>query len=152
MTRPEAPTTVATPTPIIAMHGRYITAWEEYNTIDVAATKLNDKNEAERILRFRYADAMGASSAEANALRLAILYQVPTTWPEALILQYHIHNIGDPHTTRTEEENNALEVALDTLLDFMCDEIEHEDEDNIFQRSEHIVSERRRFRTGKLGA
>ena len=70
------------------MHARYEAAWEEYNNIDTAQLKLNDRNEAERCLKFRYSDALKANNAETDALRLAILYQVPTTWQEALVLQY----------------------------------------------------------------
>jgi len=138
--------------PLLAMHARYEAAWEEYNRIDQAKTELNDKDEAGRILRFRYEDAMRASGRETDALQMAILYQVPTTWQEALVLQFHIHLRSDPHSDKTEEEKAALEVASDTLFDFMCDEIDHDKSEGVFHRSECIVSDRRRSRTGCLAA
>ena len=152
MNAPVAPTAAVATSPLLAMHARYEAAWEEYNTVDTAQLKLNDKNEAERCLKFRYSDALKANNAETDALRLAILYQVPTTWQEALVLQYHINSATDLHTLLPEDERRALEVASDTLLDFMCDEVDHDEEDGIFHRSECIVSDRRRFRTGKVGA
>jgi hypothetical protein len=91
---------------------------------------------------------MQRSQAESEALHLAILFQVPTTWPEALVLQYHVHNAADPYTELNDTEKRALEVGLDTLFDFMCDEIDHEERDGIFQRAECLVSERRQLRTG----
>ena len=144
--------TPAAPSPLVAMHARYEAAWEEYSTIDTAQLKLNDKNETERCLKFRYSDALKANNAETDALRLAILYQVPTTWQEALVLQYHVHSTADPHSDLTDDEKNALEIGLDTLFDFMCDEVAHGEDDGIFHRAECIVSDRRRYRTGKVGA
>ena len=152
MNAPVAPTAPIPPSPLLAMHARYEAAWEEYNNIDTAQLKLNDRNEAERCLKFRYSDALKANNAETDALRLAILYQVPTTWQEALVLQYHVHSTADPHSDLTDDEKNALEIGLDTLFDFMCDEVAHGEDDGIFHRAECIVSDRRRYRTGKVGA
>jgi len=137
---------------IHALHDRYEAAWAAYNTLDRARIALNEKNEAERILDFRYEDAMKASHREIEALRLAIFYQVPTTWQEALILQFHIQSVFDPSQLSSEDEQEALSVAVETLFDFMCDEIEHEDVEGQFQYCEHLVSERRHRRTGKLQA
>jgi hypothetical protein len=140
------------PSLIVSLHARYEAAWVEYNTIDSARVALNKKNEAERLLDFSYEDAMKANHREIEALRLAIFYQVPTTWQEALLLQYHVHSILEPSQAAAEEEAEALATAVDTLFDFMCDEIEHEDVEGLFQRGEHLVSERRHRRTGKLQA
>ena len=134
------------------MHARYEAGWDEYNRIDEAGTRLKPSSDKERSLAFAYELAMKASNTESQALQRAILYQVPTTWQEALILQFHIHVAGDAYTEHTEAERVALEVATDTLFDFMCDEIDHEDVEGQFQNSEHLVSDRRRLRTGKLGA
>ncbi len=147
-----APANSETTSPILAIHNRYEAAWREYNDIDRANTKLNRKNEAEQNLSYRYENAMRANNAETDALRLAILYQVPTTWQEALVLQFHIQSIFDPCNSSTDDESNALTVAVETLFDFMCDEVEHEDVEGLFQISEHMVSDNRRRRTGKLEA
>ncbi|QNN64350.1 hypothetical protein H9L12_08390 [Sphingomonas rhizophila] len=135
---------------IEAMHERYERAWEEYNRVDEASTALSDKNESERLLQFRYRDAMLQNSGETDALRLAILHQVPTTWVDALILQFHINCITDPNSEMTAEEVKAVSIASDTLFDFMCDEVDHNENVGIFHRSECIVSERRRLRTGHV--
>lgn len=145
-----APTTPVSP--IAAMHARYEATWEEYNRLDEAHTKLDKKDESGRRLDNRYQDGMKASSREADALQMAILYQVPTTWQEALMLQYHVHTAADPHRNMTEDEKFAVETGLDTIFDFMCDEIDHDEEVSMLQRSECLVSDRRRHRTGKIGA
>ncbi len=148
-TAPAPTTPVST---IAAMHARYEATWEEYNRLDEAQTKLDKKDESGRRLGDRYQDGMKASSREADALQMAILYQVPTTWQEALMLQYHVHTAADPRRTMTEDEKLAIETGLDTIFDFMCDEIDHDENVGIMHRSECLVSERRQYRTGKIGA
>ena len=143
--------TATAPSPILALHARYEAAWAEYNRIDDARTTLDTQNREDRIVDFRYEEAMAVSGAEANALRVAILYQVPTTWQEAMILQFHIWSVFEPENPGTANEQSAMATAIDTLFDFMCDEIEHEDVEGQFQTGEHLVSQRRRNRTGKLG-
>ena len=138
--------------PILAMHARYEAAWAEFIIIEDARMKLDPKDRDESALAHRYDDAMKVNAGETDALRLAILYQVPTTRQEALVLQYHAHGAADPDLMTTSDERDALSVASDTLFDFHCDETDHDDSDGMFQSAEHIVSERRRFRTGKVGA
>lgn len=152
-TRSIAPTIGATnldhTSPIIAMHVRYETAWLEYNRIDDADIALDKSTDAGKSLTYRYHDAEQANTGETDALRLAILYQVPTTWLEAMILQFHIHIAFDPDDSSTDENRAAISVAIDTLLDFMCGEIDHDGLGRQFQNSARLVSNRRRFRTGQ---
>ncbi len=65
--------------PILAMHARYEAAWQEYNRIDTASTALDKSDPADELLGFKYQRAETANNAETDALRQAILYQVPTT-------------------------------------------------------------------------
>ena len=138
--------------PILAMHARYEASWAEFIIVEDARMKLDRKDRDESALAHRYDDAMKVNAGETDALRLAILYQVPITPQEALVLQYHVHGASDPDLMATSDERDALSVANDTLFDYRCDEIDHDDSDGMFQSAEHIVSERRRFRTGKVGA
>ncbi len=76
------------PSPILAMHSRYVAAWEGFNRIDVAETALDKNDRADWSLGYHYQTAKDANNAETDALRQAILYQVPTTWVEAMVLQF----------------------------------------------------------------
>ena len=144
----------ATASPILTMHARYEAAWQEYNLTDLADTKLNKSDAAEDLLGFKYRTAETANNAETDALRQAILYQVPTTWPEAMILLFHTHVAADLTDKPTKEERAATQTALDTLFDFMCCEVDqdHEALGKHFQASANIVFDKRRYRTGVVEA
>jgi len=144
----------AAASPILAMHARYEAAWEQFNQIDTASTALNRKDPADDSLGFKYQTAETANNAETDALRQAILYQVPTTWPEAMVLLYHIHIAFDLTDKPTKEERAATETAIDTLFDFMCCEVDqdHEALGKHFQTSANIVFDKRRYRTGIVEA
>ena len=144
-------TNQTTTSPILAMHARDEKAWEEYNAID--AEHAQTPNDREHLgVRFRYREAMSSSQSEIDALRLAILYQVPKTWAEAMVLQYHIHIMNDLTDKPSDEDRAALETAIDTLFDFMCCEVEqdHEELGKQFQTSANLVFTKRRYRTGIL--
>jgi hypothetical protein len=121
--------------------------------IDLADTNLG-KDDDDQALSFRYEEAKRANNAETDALRQAILYQVPTAWPEAMILLFHIHVASDLTDKPTKEERAATHTALDTLLDFMCCEVDqdHEALGKHFQASANIVFDKRRYRTGIVEA
>ena len=138
--------------PILAMHARYEAAWTEFNSIEAAKANLNTKNEAERDLAYRYDEAMKANTGETDALRVAMLYQVPSTWQEALILQFHVQSAADPALLATQGEKDALEVGHDTLFDFMSGEVDLEGANEVLRNTAEIVCDRRRFRTGSVGA
>lgn len=138
--------------PILTMHARYEAAWAEYNAIDEARTAIATSKDGDRQLDFRYADAMKASSAETDALRLAIFYQLPTSWQEAMVLQFHIYSTFDAGQVGPEDEQLAINTAVETLFDFMCCEVEadHERLGNQFQIGANLVFDKRRYRAGNL--
>lgn len=144
----------ATASPILAIHARYEAAWEQFNQIDTASTALDKSDPADDLLGFKYQTAETANNAETDALRQAILYQVPTTWPEAMVLLFHIHVASDLTDKPTKEERAATQTALDTLLDFMCCEVDqdHEALGKHFQVGANIVFDKRRYRTGMVEA
>lgn len=72
-------------------------------------------------------EAAGVVTNELNALEAAILHQVPGSWAEALILLFHLRSACDhvtASTTRNQAASERLHLAVDTLFDFMCCEIE----------------------------
>ncbi len=135
--------------PILAMHARYEVAVEEHHRLDVARSAL-EKSKEDHALCCRYSAAMNKSMAETDALRRAILYQVPETWPEALVLARHIHVAHDMEDAPSEEDKAALQTAIDTLFDFMCCEVDqdHEALGPQFQTSANLVFFARRLRRG----
>lgn len=142
--------------PILAMHLRYEAAWEEYNAIERSEMELTKDDHAAK-LRHEYASK--ANNAETDALRLAILYQVPDTYAEAMILQYHIVNgydltQGAPPTKAESTEAEAVKIAIDTLFDFLAckNNDDHEALGTSFKHSAMRVFRSRRLRTGDVGA
>lgn len=144
-----------TTSPILAMHARYEANEAEYETIDEAAMRLGN-SDADRALMHRYKDAMTTSERECDALRRAILFQVPDTMAEAAIFQFHIHIQYDLIATSTADDpdRDALTTAIDTLFDFMVSEL-GSDQDAIgprFKDGAERVRQLRRFRTAELEA
>ncbi|RYG86128.1 MAG: hypothetical protein EON59_10695, partial [Alphaproteobacteria bacterium] len=121
------------PSPILAIHKRYEDATNDYDAAERAESKA--KLEQDTDLEFSADVAMRKISREQDALRIAILYQVPTNWKEALILQFHIMCLSDMMIGSERagpdvgEEGAALQVAIDTLFDFMCCEVTEEGSD-----------------------
>lgn len=147
MATKNTPAAVAMPSAILAMHRQYEAAWEAHHTVDKAKLRLGkDEGRQEGI----FERAMSLDVAEGDALRLAILYQVPTTWVEAMVLQYHIYI--EQGMGSAEPWPDALEVAIETLFDFFACEIDadHEEIGRMFQSSANLVYERRHARTGKV--
>lgn len=123
MSKPQNPTSA-----LMAMHHRYEQSIAEYDVIDTAhqTAKGNDDSEA-----FLLENAGQTSVREADALRLAILYQVPAAIPEAAVLQFHIstmHDMIEGCTERRENEEDALKVAIQTLFDFLACEMKQDHE------------------------
>ena len=143
------PAALAQPSVILAMHRQYEAAWEAHHTVDTAKLRLG-KDEGRQEMLFE--QAMSIVVSEADALRLAILYQVPTTWIEAMVLQYHIYIEQGMGDCNGEAWSDALQVAVETLLDFFACEIDadHEEIGRMFQTSANLVYERRHARTGKV--
>ncbi len=136
------------------MHSRFEAAWQEFNRTDEADTALDKNDPADLSLEFGYRNAKNANNAETDALRHAILYQVPTTWPEAMVLLFHTHVAHSLSDKPSPEEYAATETAIDTLFDFMCCEVDqdHEAIGKQFQASANIVFDKRRYRTGIVEA
>lgn len=145
----EAP---ASASALLAMHARFETAWAEYNRIDNAGLQSKDN-----MLSHKLETAMQENAAETSALRVAILYQVPDTWVEALILMFHIDAAHDARCNDHEPdkaEGKALTVAIETLFDFMAHEVrcDHEKIGHQLAQSAVFAYERRARRTGVLEA
>lgn len=136
---------------ILTMHQRYEAALMDFATAEKAEAKCAGAGP-----QFAFSHAMKTLIQESDALRDAILYQVPRTWPEALVLQFHITNAFDMHangtTPPTDAEKERLETALDALFDFMCCEVEqnHEALGRAFQDGAGRVFNLRRHRTGEV--
>ena len=143
--------TRSAPSLILAMHARYEQAWQEFNTIDGASLEFAGKTDPDSLCEHHKLDRAGKANArEFDALRLAILWQVPDTWPEALVLSYHIHCAHDLEDSPSKESKAALAAAIDTLFDFMACEVEqdHEALGEQFKNGTMLVFEQRRLRTG----
>lgn len=142
---------------ILALHARYESAWDEYDRLENASMALKDAEppSEEHSRKLRISDGETENQREIDSLRLAILYQVPSTWQEALVLAKHVHSafaITDSFDTdHNDPERRAFETGLGTLLDFMFGEIDHEGIGGYqMEASERIVRDRRRFRTAEL--
>jgi hypothetical protein len=99
--------------------------------------------------------ALSASNLEQDVIRATILMQVPDTWPDALVLQYHIlvaQQLQNGIIKRDEEAEQRLGIAIDTLFDFMACEIEqdHGESGPVFQQACNRVYSARRLRTGDV--
>ena len=151
-----AQTTERKPSPIMAIHRRYEEAQAEFTLAELAESaarrlEANDRDAENRAESYRRGQQ--AIIAESDALRLAILHQVPHDWRDALTLQFHIVNAHDMHINSTntpESEGEAVQTAIDTLFDFMCCEI---DQDHAavgahFQTGAKRALFQRRHRTG----
>jgi hypothetical protein len=141
---------------IAALHARYEATQSEYATIDLADTpQAKQRQNSPDVQHFD--TALLTSEREADALRNVILYQVPDSWSDALILQYHIVVAHDAHAAASkpkEEDSERLQIAIDTLFDFMCTEV-RADAGEIgatFKDAAASVFRARRLRTGVVEA
>ena len=138
-------TNTAAPSLIAALHARFEACDAEYQRIEDDATR--DKPNG---------TALAASQFETDQVRVTILTQVPDTWADAAILQYHIriaHEATESDTERASDEAKALSMAIDTLFDFMASETPDLDHGAIgpeFQRACNDTHFARRHRTGDM--
>lgn len=144
---------------IAALHARYEATQTEYATVERAET--NFRRQAKNGDTLRYADrcrtACMTLDREANALRDAILYQVPDSWSDALILQFHIvcaHDMYAAASERCDADDERLQLAIDTLFDFMCREVRAEAGEigAAFKDAAAEAFRARRLRTGVVEA
>jgi hypothetical protein len=126
---------MAQPTPgaslMAALHARYEATQTEYAAVELAdmATRPKSKERENNPDARHYGTALLTSEHESDALRNAILYQVPDSWSDALILQFQIvcaYDIYSCASEPDEQDNERLQVAIDTLFDFMCAEVRAE--------------------------
>ncbi|HVL77879.1 MAG TPA: hypothetical protein VM346_01175 [Sphingomicrobium sp.] len=138
---------------ILALHARYEAAWDEYNRLDNAKLALDESVEEERRLSFRYDDAMRRNQEEVDALRVAILLQVPSTDEELSILAFHMWSLYDSDSeTASGIEKRALEEGLNSTFDYLVGEgrCEMDRLGRQFANGASLAFDRRRFRTGQL--
>lgn len=116
---------LAAASPILVMHGRYEQSYLNWRTLDRQQFPLLGKEEENREFE-RIGTAMRTIACEHDTLRQAILYQVPTTWPEAMLLCFHLRiSLFDDGS----ENEHARKVALTSLFDFMCCQVQQEHAD-----------------------
>ncbi len=122
-----APAAEENPSLITALHQRYefvTRVGEAVNDTTLAArgASLSHLSEGDMV-------AEGQTlSREADALQAALLHQVPDTWRDALILQFHVLNACDRavlSTPRDEAHCERLQLAIDHILAFIGDELGH---------------------------
>jgi hypothetical protein len=147
--------TTQTASVIRAMHARYEQCSAEYNRIDAEEARL--RRGGESLTALHLDTAMHHNRIESDTLRQAILMQVPDSWPDALILQFHVWVEQDAQAAAdqvSEGERNVLSIAMDTLLDFMACEVQadHAEIGNDFQQARNMVHFKRRYRTGEVEA
>jgi hypothetical protein len=140
------------PSVLMAMHQRYEATMVEYLAIEAAwntACKENDDQ------RHQLERSCQSSCRETDALRLAILHQVPADLREAAVLQFHIANAFDLMAGCEDfptNEQEALTTAIETLFDFMCCELKHDHEQIGLAFKDEAVRAffDRRHRTGEM--
>jgi hypothetical protein len=139
------------PSPTMAMHKRYEETMAEYRVVENAEREARDgKDETDALL---LGNALKDLTRETDAVRVAILHQVPDSWAEAMVLQFHIVAAHDLHAscaTAPDGEVEVVQTAIETLFDFMCCEIDqnHAALGDAFQTEANRVFFKRRRRTG----
>lgn len=137
---------------ISTLHRRYEETMAEYQFIEQAENAATDAFE-----EAGYRRACQDSCRETDALRAAILHQVPTNPTDAAILQFHItcaFDIAINSEDQPAAERETLTTAIDTLFDFLCCEleVEHEHIGSSFKGGAMRAFSQRRHRTGKVEA
>ena len=151
MSRVASAATMAGPSVILALHTRYEAAWLEYSNLEQAHTQLRNLSGDTHAHGLNIEAGMRDNFAESEAIRYALLRQVPNDWREAAVLQFHVWGIYDSDQN-TAEDHAALTVALDHLFDFMCGEGDYGDMGRQFAFGEQFARDRRRLRTGMVEA
>ena len=143
----------ATASLILALHARFEANNAEYQVIEAARPANDDFAERGKIDR-----AIRASEAEADALRFAILTQVPDSREDALVLMFHIRIEQDAQSHCAKPPSDAaksiLGAAIDALFDFLAceDRFDHFDPGDQLRSARDTAFYARRYRTGVMGA
>lgn len=139
------------PALILALHARFEANASEYARIETARVEDDDFGRLGQLSR-----ATGASEAEEDALRHAILTQVPASSEDALVLMFHIRLEQDfqAHSVKTPSDaaKALLRTAIDTLFDFMAcqSQFDHGEIGRQLQEACNTVFYARRHRTGEM--
>lgn len=141
-----------------AMHQRYEAANAEFNVIDETRSTLRaPRSDATESYHRQLDEACSASIGETDALRTAILFQVPQDAEDVAILHYHIGAAYDMMLgceTYPKHEQEALNTALNTVLDYACrmaPDVQQLSGD-AFAYCAAQVNRKRRYRTGEVEA
>lgn len=141
-----------------AMHQRYEAATAEFNVIDETRSALRPSHGDAVETYYRQLDeACSASIGETDALRTAILHQVPQDADDVAILHYHIAAAYDMMLgceTYPKHEQEALTTAINTMLDYACGmapDVQQLSGD-AFAYCADQVNRKRRYRTGLVEA
>jgi hypothetical protein len=137
---------------ISTLHRRYEQTMAEYLVIEAAEDAAEDEIEKAGFRR-----ACQDSVRETEAIRMAILYQVPTDLTDAAILQFHVtcaYDMAINCEDQPEAEREALTIAIDTLFDFLCGElqVDHQQVGPSFKYGATRALRQRRHRTGQVEA
>jgi hypothetical protein len=131
--------------PILALHARHEACRREAEAIDRA----RDDHQSDAEVSAGLADAAAANRAELDALREALLRQVPNGWSDALILAYHL---AAGLTDIPAGDGAALRLASESLFDFMASvvDLDHEPLGERFQSATVRALRRRHLRAGRV--
>lgn len=146
----------AQPSAMLIMHQRYEAATSEYDVVDCARPALpHAQGEEAESHRRELDEGCTASLAETDALRTAILLQVPRNALEAAILQFHIAAAFDmllSYETLPKHEKDALNTAISTMHDYLCRMAPNAGQvaGNAFAFSAAWADRKRRYRTGHV--
>jgi hypothetical protein len=161
MSQQQKAATVA-PSLILAIHARWERIWEDYAKIDKAQPRKPEVRpdllpggrdpefEAQLNEYFRCKAGLEAMEREADHLRLALLYEVPSTDEELTILSHHIQEAFDYGEGLKEPERLAIREALNSCFDYLICEnrAEIDGHGQGFRNSAMWAFHRRRYRTG----
>ena len=143
------------PSVIMALHSRYEAAFAEYQAVERAEMmgRRQGATDDRETAVMHYRDAEKTLDLETDAIRNAILFQVPETWTEEMVLQYHIYCAHDLYANADKPDDGDIErlgLAIDTLFDFMCCSVNvaHEEIGLTFKDAAERVLMKRRLRTG----
>lgn len=145
-------------TPIATLHALFEASWAASLRIEDdwqdgdPETDLGAKHRQER--------ASHKCGLESVALQQAILMQMPNTWRDAMILQYHVYDLfetvsgvpGKGHEKAAERERLMVQIAIESVFDFMASELPHDHEQigPMFKASTMLAYDNRRGRTGAV--
>lgn len=132
---------------IAALHRRFEAAWAEHHVMDCHEIATKDDHREQNWCR----RGQEENEAETDALRIAILYQVPNDQEDLALLSYHVWSVYD-EGQNSKREMAALTVALTSLFDYVMDEaagrVDMSAHGKMLNTATMLAYHRRRYRTG----